>query len=92
MSSILQTEDRVLATLEQDGSRRWLTPRLATGKLFRWRRAAAYALVALLTALPLITINGKPAVLLDVPQRHFTLLGYTFLPTDSALLALLMIS
>lgn len=91
-TSIVQSEDRVLPTLEQDGSRRWLTPRLATGKLFRWRRAVAYALIALLTALPLITINGKPAVLLDVPQRHFTLLGYTFLPTDSALLALLMIS
>jgi cytochrome c oxidase accessory protein FixG len=82
----------VLSTLEQNGSRRWLTPKLAKGKLYRRRKIMAYGLIALLTALPLISINGKPAVLLDVPARQFTLFGYTFLPTDTALLALLMVA
>jgi cytochrome c oxidase accessory protein FixG len=90
--SFLQAQGRVLSTMEQDGSRRWLTPKVAVGKLFHQRRAVAYGLIALLTVLPLIPINGKPAVLLNVPDRQFTLLGYTFLPTDTFLLALLMVS
>lgn len=90
--SILQPEKRVLPTLERDGSRRWLTPRLAVGRFFRRRRALAYGLIALLTVLPLVTINGKPAVLLNVVDRQFTLFGYTFLPTDTVLLALLMVA
>lgn len=87
-----QANDRVLATMAQDGSRRWLTPKLAKGPLLRRRQSVAYALIGLLTALPLIQINGKPAVLLNVPDRQFTLLGYTFLPTDTVLLALLLVS
>jgi len=78
--------------MEVDGSRVWLTPKLAVGKLFRRRRVVAYSLIALLTLLPLIPINGKPAVLLDVPTRQFTLFGYTFLPTDTMLLAFLLVS
>lgn len=48
-------------------------------------------LIALFTLVPYLTINGKPAVLLDIAARRFTLLGKTFLPTDTLLLALLML-
>ncbi len=82
----------VLSTLEPDGRRRWLLPRPAYGKLWRWRRATAYILIALFTMLPYLKINGKPSVLLDLTTRRFTLFGKTFLPTDTLLLALLMVS
>lgn len=82
----------VLSTLEADGRRRWLTPRLSTGQLWRARRAVAFILIALFTLLPYITINQKPAILLDLAARRFTLFGKTFLPTDTLLLALLMVS
>ena len=91
-NGVLESSGRVLSTMELNGSRRWLTPKLAKGRLLHMRRAVAYGLIALLTALPLVYINGKPAVLLDVPHRQFTLFGYTFLPTDTMLLALLMVS
>ncbi|MGC4030489.1 MAG: cytochrome c oxidase accessory protein CcoG [Tepidisphaeraceae bacterium] len=91
-SSLIKPDGRVLSTLESDGSRRWLTPKLAVGKLFNRRRLVAWGLIVLLTALPLIPINGKPAVLLNVPDRQFTFFGYTFLPTDTILFALLMVS
>lgn len=42
--------------------------------------------------LPHIRINGMPAILLDLPRRHFTILGTTFLPTDTLLLMLLLAS
>jgi len=38
----LQPEERVLSTLERDGSRRWLRPRLAPGRYLSRRRVAAY--------------------------------------------------
>lgn len=85
-------EDRVLSTLHADGSRRWLSPRLSSGRFLRARRILAYVLIAVFTLLPYLKINGKPAVLLNLPQREFTILGFTFLPTDTALLALFLLT
>jgi polyferredoxin len=91
-SPLLKPEARVLSTLEADGSRRWLTPRLAKGRFWFRRRVVGYALIALFTLLPFTHINGKPAILLEVATRRFTLFGHTFLPTDTLLLALFMVS
>ncbi|MEQ9616744.1 MAG: cytochrome c oxidase accessory protein CcoG [Phycisphaerales bacterium] len=90
--SLLQPNERVLATLNADGSRRWLRPRVSKGNFLTARRAVAYALIAIFTLIPYITINGKPAVLLDITSREFTVLGFTFLPTDTVLLAFFMMS
>ncbi|MCC6507964.1 MAG: cytochrome c oxidase accessory protein CcoG [Pirellulaceae bacterium] len=90
--SLLKPEEHVLATLEADGSRRWLFPRLAMGKFWMSRRTVAYLLIAFFTILPHLRYKGLPPVLLDIPTRRFTILGYTFLPTDTLLLALLMVS
>jgi cytochrome c oxidase accessory protein FixG len=90
--ALLQPEERVLSTLEADGSRRWLKPRLSKGRYLTRRRIVAYALIAVFTLLPYIPINGKPAVLLDVANRSFTFFGYTFLPTDTLLLALFLVA
>jgi cytochrome c oxidase accessory protein FixG len=86
--TMIKPAGRVLSTLEEDGSRRWLFPRLARGRFWHRRRAVAYLLIAVYTLVPFLTINGKPLVLLDLMNRRFTLLGYTFLPTDTILLAL----
>jgi cytochrome c oxidase accessory protein FixG len=42
--------------------------------------------------IPYLRMNGKPLILLDVPHRQFTLFGYTFLPTDTLLFMLLLLS
>ncbi len=87
----LESPERVLSTLEQDGSRRWLKPRLSHGAFLNYRRKVGYALIAIFIVIPFISIKGKPAMLLDVVNRQFTLLGYTFLPTDTVLLALFIL-
>jgi cytochrome c oxidase accessory protein FixG len=87
-STMVKPAGRVLSTLEEDGTRRWLFPRLARGRFWHRRRAVAYLLIALYTVIPFLTIHGKPAILLDLVNRRFTLLGYAFLPTDTILLAL----
>lgn len=89
--SLLQPEQRVLSTLNNDGSRRWMKPRLSPGRFLTGRRVVAYALILLFTLLPHIRLNGRPLVLLDIIQREFTLFGKTFLPTDTLLLALLLL-
>lgn len=90
-ATIPQVQERVLSTLEQDGSRHWLSPRLSKGRFWSRRRGIAYALLALYTLVPFLRIGGKPVILLDLMHRRFTLLGASFLPTDTALLALFLL-
>lgn len=89
---VLQPEQRVLSTLENDGRRRWLYPKLAKGTFWHWRRIVAYALIAIYTLLPFLSVGGKPAILLDVARREFTFFGFTFLPTDTVLLAIFVVA
>jgi cytochrome c oxidase accessory protein FixG len=90
-SAILRPEEHVLSTLEADGSRRWLKPKLSKGKLLERRRWFAYILIAIFTLVPFIKIGGKPFVLLDIVARRFTIFGFTFLPTDTVLLAIFLV-
>jgi cytochrome c oxidase accessory protein FixG len=84
--------ERVLSTLNADGSRRWIRPRLSPGPWWRLRRWTAYALIALFVGLPYVRVGGKPSILLDLPRREFTLFGTTFLSTDTLLFMLLLVS
>ena len=83
---------RVLPTLNEDGTRRWIRPKPAPGPKWRARRIVAYALMVVFFAIPHLRLAGKPLVLLDLPRRQFTLFGTTFLPTDTLLLMLLLFS
>lgn len=87
-----QLDGRVLSTLNADGSRRWLEPRDARGRFWHRRMVLAYGLIALFTVLPWLRVGGKPLLLLDVVQRQFTVMGTTFRPTETLLLALLVIA
>ncbi|WP_153556915.1 cytochrome c oxidase accessory protein CcoG [Roseimaritima sediminicola] len=86
---VSSAETPVLSTLELDGRRRWLYPRLAMGTWWRWRRIVAYALMVIFVLIPHLRIGGKPVLLLDVTARRFTILGKTFLPTDTVPFVLL---
>tara|TARA_R110002049_G_scaffold50370_3_gene143020 strand:- start:37022 stop:38272 length:1251 start_codon:yes stop_codon:yes gene_type:complete len=48
--------------------------------------------MAVFVAIPHVRIGGKPMILIDIAEREFTFFGRTFLPTDTMLLALLMLS
>ncbi|MCC7335705.1 MAG: cytochrome c oxidase accessory protein CcoG [Pirellulaceae bacterium] len=81
----------VLSTLESDGTRRWLRPKLSKGVWWHRRRAVAYVLMVIFVVVPYIRMAGKPLIQLDITARKFTIFGYTFLPTDTLLLALAML-
>ena len=87
-----EADDKVLSTLNRDGSRRWIDPKLSRGRFLKRRRVVAWSLIAVFNLIPILRMNGKPLILLDVPSREFTFFGRTFLPTDSFLLMLLLFS
>lgn len=84
--------EQVLSTMNQDGSRRWLRPRPSAGRFLWWRRIVAWLLMVVFTATPFITVDGRPALLLDLAARQFTIHGVTFQPTETLLLALLLLT
>ena len=59
--SLLKPNERVLSTLNDDGTRRWLKPKLSPGRFWKYRRVVAYFLILLYSILPFIQINDKPA-------------------------------
>lgn len=91
-ASSTPSDIRVLSTLNADGSRRWIKPKPSPGRFLNARRAVGYGLIAFFVTLPHLRINGKPPILLDLPAREFTFVGTTLYPTDTLLLALLMLS
>ena len=88
MSPPLSTE-RVLSTLNQDGTRHWLRPKLARGRFLRRRRIVGYALVALFLLLPVIRIGGRPALLIDLVSGELAAFGAVLRPSNGLILLLL---
>lgn len=91
-SAILEANERVLPTLDHDGSRRWISPKLAKGALWKYRRVISYMLMAVFLVTPHLRWNGKPLILLDIAHRKFQIFGQQFLPTDTPLLAIALVA
>jgi cytochrome c oxidase accessory protein FixG len=86
------TQERVLSTLNKDGSRRWINPKLSQGRFLRYRRLVAYFLMLLFVFLPHLRWGGQPLILLDLTTRRFHIFGLTFFPTDTILLLFFLLS
>jgi cytochrome c oxidase accessory protein FixG len=91
-SNAPEAREQVLSTLNRDGSRRWLRPKLSKGRFHRRRLVVAWGLIATFTLIPILRMGGKPLMLFDIPKREFTFFGATFLPTDTVFLMLLLFS
>lgn len=92
MSGPLVAPERVLPTLNADGSRNRIRPKLYDGRYFRARRLVGWSLIAAFVAMPFIEVGGHPLILLDLPARQFSLFGRVFLATDGVLLMLLALT
>ncbi len=80
-----------ISTIEQSGERVWLYPKKPRGPYYSWRKVVAAILVTLLFAAPIIHIDGRQFILLNVVERKFHIFGQPFWPQDFHLLVLLMI-
>lgn len=92
MPSLLAPEERVLSTLNADGSRRWLDPAPVTGWFRKRRKAVGWILIAIFVTLPHLHANGKQLFFANFAEGEFTFFGLTFLRTDTLLFALTLIS
>src|SRR5262245_51973893 len=86
--SIAQAPEQVLSTLNADGTRHVINPKVSRGRYHSARRVVGYALIAIFVLLPRIPVGGKPAILLDLALREFTFFGATFRPADGFILML----
>ena len=66
--------DRI-ATVDEDGGRKWIFPKKPSGKFFNYRKIVSYVLLAILFAAPHIKINGEPMLLFNVLERKFVIFG-----------------
>lgn len=89
--TLLQPPERVLSTLNADGTRRWLRPKVAMGAWWHRRRVVAWLLMILFTAIPWLEVGGGPLMRFDVVHRDFHFFGVHFRPTDTLLLMLLVL-
>ena len=89
-SNAPEAEERVLSTMNRDGSRRRIRPKLSKGRYHRGRLVTAWGLILAFTLIPILKMNGKPLMLFDIARREFTFFGSTFLPTDTFPLMLLL--
>ncbi len=75
-----------LASTDEKGKRVYLFPADVRGKYHSRRVMFQWVLMALFIVLPWIQINGHPAILLDITQRRFAILGLTFWAHDVPML------
>ena len=87
----LTFRDRV-PTVDNEGKRVWVFPKMPKGKLYNYRRLVAYSLLLLFYLLPHLKRQGEPLILLDLANRNFVLFGNSFYPQDFHLLALSLIT
>lgn len=90
--SLLEPNERVLSTLNADGSRRWLDPKPVSGFFRTRRRLVGWILIAIFVTLPHIHVGGRQWFFADVAGGEFTFFGLTFLRTDTLLGALTAIT
>ncbi len=88
---VLDSPEEVLSTLTKEGKRKWVYPVPSHGRYWRARKALGWFLIVLFLGLPIVRLNGRPALLLDFVHREFAILGTVFYPTDTLLLMLFMI-
>lgn len=81
-----------LATTDEHGNRVYLYPEDVKGKWKDRRTVVYWALILLYLVLPWFYINGKPALMIDIAHREFTLLGFTLHGMEPILFFLMLAS
>jgi len=96
MSVIYDIEDHErfraqLASVEQDGRRKWIYARQPSGRLYKWRTVVAAILLVFFVASPFVYVRGHQFMLLNLLERKFVLFGMPFWPQDMWLLVLVLL-
>lgn len=80
-----------IATIDKEGKRAWIFPKIPKGKLYDKRKWVSYFLLAFLFSAPFIKINGNQFLLFNIMERKFSIFGFPFWPQDFHLVVISMI-
>ena len=80
-----------ISTVDKSGKRIWVYPKKPKGTFYNYRKLVSYLLLLVLFGLPFITYNGKPFVLLNIPEAEFIIFGVYFAPQDFHLFVIAML-
>jgi cytochrome c oxidase accessory protein FixG len=81
-----------LATITDEGKRKWIYPRKPSGRFYNARTIISIFLILFLVVVPFIKVNNHPLLLLDFLNRNFILFTIPFGPHDFHLFALAIIA
>ncbi|TDH24654.1 cytochrome c oxidase accessory protein CcoG [Segetibacter sp. 3557_3] len=81
-----------LATLDEQGKRKWVYAYKPKGKFYRIRTWLSWLYFTAFFGLPFIKVNDRPLFLFDVTQAKFILFGKVFWPQDFFILGLGMVT
>jgi cytochrome c oxidase accessory protein FixG len=76
-----------LATADKDGHRMWIYPKKPRGRYYLARLWFSFALIAIMFAGPFIKLQGNPLLMINIPERRFSVLGVIFWPQDNLIFA-----
>jgi len=71
-----------VATIDQEGHRKFIYPKKPKGKYYRWRTITSLIFLAIFIAVPFIKVEDEPLMLFDVLGRKFIIFGKIFWPQD----------
>lgn len=91
-SNRFELDQERLATTDEQGNRVYLHPEDVKGPWRDRRHIVYWFLIGLYLVLPWIYIKNKPALLIDLMNREFTFIGFTFYGMDPILFFLITIS
>jgi cytochrome c oxidase accessory protein FixG len=81
-----------LATVDEEGKRKWIFPKKPKGGWYRARTYVSWVLLAILFGGPFIKIGGHPLLMLNVFERKFVVFGNVFWPQDFHLFLLAVLT
>jgi len=77
-----------MATIDQQGRRRFLFPKRPAGRLYNLRTIASLVYLTVFFTLPFLKVGGHPLFLFNVVERKFILFGQIFWPQDFFIFAI----
>jgi polyferredoxin len=87
-----QTFRNQLATVTDEGKRKWIFPKKPSGRFHSARIVVSAVLLLILIITPFIKVNGHSFMLFDFLNRKFILFGILFGPHDFHLFVIAMIA
>lgn len=71
-----------LATVDDEGKRKWVYATQPQGRFYNWRTWVSWGYLLFFLVLPFLKINGNPLFMINILERRFILFSVVFWPQD----------